>query len=275
MMDYKNVTQRIISKGEKIIAAKQEKKRRLVNFVLRGCLVSGSVFLCIGATAMLKLFIGPQTDNTDRNPIYTTKITSVSQVTENTSEQATTLTTVSTAETETSPPPEQPEEQIDPMITDAPAPEEKATLTDAPEAEEGLIQTTAVTIVTTEHTRALTLPPAAYKETDAGALPIAEETTCTTTTAEQYNYEPPEIFRELSIDGNEYRFNGLYLTPQQVNSFYIMWKTETQLVNDLPGVGEGITEDVEILGVNEQGGRQAFIIVYFRRSECYALYSAK
>ena len=261
MMDYKDITQRIIDKGDRILAEKQQKKRRVVHIALKSCLVCGCVCLCAGTAVMWKLFIRPEINDGDRYPIVTTQITVTSQVTTNTTALTTTAKTESSQAAETSVTTSAYEEKTEPVTT---APTIR---------EETVTQTAAISAVTVKETTAVTLSTAVSSEPET-TVPLTTETTVTTTTT-HYNYHPVDIFPDISLDGSSYSFNGVYLTKEQVKSFYIMWRCDTELIYEVPDSTDRITESVELLGVNEEDGRQEFIIVYYRDWDIYALYRSQ
>ena len=261
MRDYKDITQRIIDKGDRILAEKQQKKRRIVNITLKAGLFCGCICLCVGTAAVWKLFISPDTDDGERYPIVTTQITAMSQVT-GTTAVTTTVTTEKKDTEHTTALTERPQDDIE-ITTAAPI-----------SAEEKTTQTAVVTEVTVRHTTAVNVPTAVTAEPQTSvSYPPHKETT--STTAVHYVRDPVEVFPEITVDGNEYYYNGVDLTAEQAGSLYIMWRRDAELVDTAPDGGEEQSESVEILGVNEETGKQEFVIVYFRKWERYVLYRSK
>ena len=256
MRDYKDITQRIIEKGDRILAEKQQKKRRIVHIALKASLLCGCLCLCVGTAAMWKLFISPKINDGERYPIVTTQITVTSQVTTNTTAVTTSVTTVGTSKQETTALTERPSEDIEIITTAAPAAEELQT------------QTAATSAVTVKQTTDVTVPTAVHTQPEP-TEPMTTETTVTTYTPWAHNvtYTPSVI----EVDGNIYHYDGVYLDQKDMESFYIMWQTQIPLQN----VDANIDVDIEyadVFGVAERGNKQEFILVRFPRESIYALY---
>ena len=192
MEDYRLVTQRIINKGERILAEKRRRKKRIFRYIATVSSVCGAMSLCISAVAVLKIFIAPEPDPKPETHV-TTQTTQVSQTLTQTE-----TTVLSQTTTETTEPVTETEEET--TVTTVTEPYTEEVYTEPPEQEE----TSPVTV-----------------QTEA-----ATETEMTTTEAVT-SVKTIDDMPIINYNGADYAFNGVYITQSDAENIYIAW-TEDQ-----------------------------------------------
>ena len=256
MEDYKLVTQRIINKGEHILAEKRRRKKRMTRFALTASTICGSVCLCIGAAAMWNSVIRPELDKStpEINMSVTTRTTTVSQSDIHTKASDSTATKA---------------------VTTAPEKETKKAVTSTVPVTNAYEYTEPLEVIVTEIS-AETID--IQTQTEAVQTTAVSKTTIVTTseseakavsgyTDAQKNGKPI-----IEIGGYVYTFNGVYLTKKETESFYIAWTEEVQI--GYPDINPDKAELAEVMGLSDKESPQEFVIVYFPKRDSYALYEA-